>query len=123
METGIWIAQGILAAVFLVAALMKLTQPRKALQERTPYVEDLTDAQVKAIGTLEVLGAIGVVAPRAVGVVAILTPIAACGLALTMVVAAATLIRRGEYSHVPLNVVMFALAVFVAIERFGPHSL
>jgi len=123
VETGIWIAQGILAAVFLVAALMKLTQPRKALQERTPYVEDLTDAQVKAIGTLEVLGAIGVVAPRAVGVVAILTPIAACGLALTMVVAAATLIRRGEYSHVPLNVVMFALAVFVAIERFGPHSL
>jgi hypothetical protein len=37
-----------------------------------------------------------------------------------MVGAAATLIRRGEASHVPLNVVMFAAAVFVAIERFGP---
>ena len=95
----------------------------RGLQQKTPYVEDFTDAQIKTIGTLEVLGAIGVVVPAAIGVAPILTPIAACGLALTMVVAAATLIRRGELSHVPLNIVMFALAVFVAIERFGPYAL
>ena len=123
MNTAIWIAQGILAAVFLAAGLLKLTQPREALQKKTPYVEDFTDTQVKTIGTLEVLGAIGVVLPAAIGVAPVLTPIAACGLALMMVVAAATLIRRGELSHVPLNVVMFALAVFVAIERFGPYAL
>ena len=123
MNTAIWIAQGILAAVFLAAGLMKLTQQREALQEKTPYVEDFTDRQIKAIGTLEVLGAIAVVLPAAIGVAPILTPIAACGLALMMVAAAATLIRRGELSHVPLNVVMFALAVFVAIERFGPYAL
>jgi len=123
VNTVIWIAQGILAAVFLAAGLMKLTQPREALRGRTPYVEDFTDGQIKTIGTLEVLGAIGVVLPAAIGVAAILTPVAACGLALTMVVAAVTLIRRGEYSHVPLNVFMFALAVFVAIERFGPYAL
>ncbi len=123
MNTVIWIAQGILAAVFLAAGLMKLTQRREALQQKTPYVEDFTEAQINTIGTLEVLGAIGVVVPGAIGVAPILTPIAACGLALTMVVAAVTLIRRGERSHVPLNVVIFALAVFVAIERFGPHAL
>lgn len=123
MNTIIWVAQAILAAVFLAVGLMKLTQPREALQEKTPYVEDFTDGQVKAIGAVEVLGAIGVVLPAAIGVAPILTPIAACCLALTMVVAAATLIRRGETSHVPLNIVIFALAVFVAIERFGPHSL
>lgn len=123
MNTAIWIAQGILAAVFLAAGLMKLTQPRDALRKRTPYVEDFTDRQIKAIGTVEVLGAIGVVLPAALKVAPILTPIAACGLALTMIVAAATLIRRGEPSHVPLNIVMFALAVFVAIERFGPYAL
>jgi uncharacterized membrane protein YphA (DoxX/SURF4 family) len=123
MNTAIWIAQGILAAVFLAAGLLKLTQPRAALLEKTPYVEDFTDAQVKAIGAVEVLGAIGVVLPAALKLAPILTPIAACGLALTMVVAATTLIRRGERSHVPLNVFIFALAVFVAIERFGPHAL
>jgi len=123
VNTVIWIVQGILAAVFLAAGLMKLTQPREALKEKTPYVEDLTDGQVKAIGTVEVLGAIGIVLPAALKVAPILTPIAACGLALTMVVAAVTLIRRGETSHVPLNVFIFALAVFVAIERFGPYAL
>jgi uncharacterized membrane protein YphA (DoxX/SURF4 family) len=119
----IWIAQGILAAVFLAVGLMKLTQPCAALKEKTPYAEDFTDGQIKAIGTVEVLGAVGVILPAALKVAPILTPIAACGLALTMIVAAATLLRRGERAHVPLNVLMFALAVFVAIERFGPHSL
>ena len=123
METIIWVAQGILAVVFLAAATLKLTNSREDLKGKTPYVEDLTDAQVKVIGTIEVLGAVGVILPAALNVAPILTPIAACGLALTMVVAAATLLRRGEASHVPLNVVIFALAVFVAIERFGPYSL
>lgn len=123
MNTAIWIAQGILAVVFLAAGMMKLTQPRSVLAKRTPYVEEFTDAQIRAIGSVEVLGAIGVVLPAALKVAPILTPIAACGLALTMVGAAATHIRRGEYSQLPVNVVLFALAVFVAIERFGPHSL
>jgi uncharacterized membrane protein YphA (DoxX/SURF4 family) len=123
VETVIWIAQGILAAVFLAAATLKLTNSREDLKEKTPYVEDLTDGQVKAIGTVEVLGAVGVILPAALNIAPILTPIAACGLALTMVAAATVLLKRGEASHVPLNVAIFALAVFVAIERFGPHSL
>ena len=123
MNTIIWVAQGILAAVFLAAGLLKLTNTRAALKDKTPYVEDFTDGQVKAIGTLEVLSAIGVVLPAALKILPLLTPIAACGQALTMIAAAATLIRRGEYAHVPLNVVIFALAVFVAVERFGAYAL
>lgn len=118
MESAAWVAQGVLAAVFLAAGAMKLLTPRGTLERRTPYVEDLSESQVKTIGALEVLGAIGVVVPAAAGVAPVLTPIAACCLALTMVVAATVLIRRGELSHVPLNAVMFLIAVFVAIERF-----
>lgn len=117
MSTAVWIAQGVLCAVFLGAGLMKLTRPRAALREKTPYVEDFSDGQVKTIGALEVLGAVGVVLPAAIGVASILTPIAACCLALTMVVAAAILIRRGEPSHVAINAVMLALAVLVAAGR------
>ena len=123
MNTIIWIAQGILAAVFLAAGLLKLTNTRAALKDKTPYVEDFTDRQVKTIGTLEVLGAIGVVLPAALKILPVLSPIAACGQALTMVAAAATLIRRGEYAHVPLNFFILALAVFVAVERFGAYAL
>ncbi len=123
MNTIIWVAQGILAAVFLAAGLLKVTNTRAALKDKTPYVEDFTDGQVKTIGTLEVLSAIGVVLPSALKVLPALSPIAACGQALTMIAAAATLIRRGEHAHVPLNVVIFALAVFVAVERFGTYAL
>jgi uncharacterized membrane protein YphA (DoxX/SURF4 family) len=123
MNTIIWIAQGTLAAVFLGAGLLKLTNTRAALKDKTPYVEDFTDGQVKTIGTVEVLSAIGVVLPGALKVLPALSPISACGQALTMIAAAATLIRRREYAHVPLNLVIFALAVFVAIERFGAYAL
>ena len=123
MNTTIWVAQGLLAAVFLAAGLLKLTNTRAALKDKTPYVEDFTDSQVKAIGTLELLGAIGVVLPAALKILPALSPIAACGQALMMVAAAATLIRRGEYAHVPLNFFIFALAVFVAVERFGAYAL
>jgi len=123
MNTIIWIAQGILAAIFLAAGLLKLINTRAALKDKTPYVEDFTDSQVKTIGTVEVLSAIGVVLPGALKILPALSPIAACGQALTMIAAAATLIRRREYAHVLLNLVIFALAVFVAIERFGAHAL
>ncbi len=123
MNTVIWVAQGILAAVFLAAGLLKLTNTRAALKDKTPYVEDFTDGQVKTIGTLEVLSAIGVVLPGALKVLPVLSPIAACGQALTMIAAAATLIRRGERAHVPLNIFILALAVFVAVERFGTYAL
>ena len=118
MGTTVWVAQGVLSVVFLAAGSMKLLIPRETLEPRTPYVEDLTDTQVKAIGVLEVLGAVGEVLPAAIGIAPLLTPIAAACLALTMLAAATLLIRRGETSHVPLNVAMFLLAVFVAIERF-----
>lgn len=123
MNAIIWVAQGILAVVFLAAGLLKLTNTRAALKDKTPYVEDFTDGQVKAIGALEVLGAVGAVLPAALKVLPVLSPVAACGQALTMVAAAATLVRRGEPAHLPLNVVVFALAVFVAVERFGAYAL
>jgi hypothetical protein len=30
--------------------------------------------------------------------------------------------RRGELQMLPVNVVIAGLALFVAIERFGPHA-
>ena len=118
MGTAVWVAQGVLAAVFLSSGAMKLLAPRETLEQRTPYVEDLSNGQVKTIGVLEVLGAIGVVLPAATGVASVLTPLAAACLAVTMVAAAAVHVRRGETSHVALNALLFVLAVFVAIERF-----
>ncbi|MEU4342067.1 DoxX family protein [Nocardia sp. NPDC023852] len=52
----------------------------------------------------------------------ILTPIAAAGLALTMLAGAVTHARRGEVPQMAPSVVLFVLAAVIAWGRFGPHS-
>jgi uncharacterized membrane protein YphA (DoxX/SURF4 family) len=125
METVIWIAQCVLAAVMLMAGSMKLAQTKEQLlaSGSMDWTEGFTASQIKGIGVLEVLAAIGLIVPAALEIVPILTACAATGVALLMVGAGVTHLRRGEGQMVLVNAVIFAIAVFVAIERFGPHSL
>ncbi len=112
-----------LAAAFLGAGLMKLGQPRKKLADSgMGWTEDFSDGAVKAIGALEVLGALGLILPAVFDVATVLVPIAATGLALLMLGAAATHARRKEPQMIVANVVLFALAAFVAWGRFGPYA-
>jgi uncharacterized membrane protein YphA (DoxX/SURF4 family) len=97
METALWTAQVLLAAIFLATGLMKLTQPRAELAAGPMgWAADVRDVKFRAIGLLEVLGALGLILPGALGIAPLLTPLAAVGLALTMVGAIATHVRRGE---------------------------
>jgi len=61
--------------------------------------------------------------PAALDVVPIFTALAATGVVLFMLGAAATHLRRGERQMLPINLTIAAVALFIAIERFGPHSL
>ena len=86
MNVVLWIIAGLLAVAFAGAGLMKLTQPKPKLAAAgMPWTEDFSDGQVKGIGALEVLGALGLILPAALGIAEVLTPIAAVGLALLMV--------------------------------------
>ena len=60
--------------------------------------------------------------PAWTGIAPILTPIAATGLALTMVLAATVHFRRKEYQMIGVNATLFAFAAFVAVMRFGPYA-
>lgn len=124
METVIWIAQGLLAGVLLMAGSMKVTRTREQIAAAGQgWVEDFEAGQIKGIGTLELLATVGLILPAALDVVPALTAVAATGVVLLMLGAGATHLRRGEVQMLPVNLVIAALAVFVAIERFGPHSL
>jgi len=122
MSVFLWVVQGILAAMFALAGVMKSTQPKDKLAAKLPWVQDFSANTVRFIGVVELLAAIGLIVPAATGIASILTPIAAAGLAITMVLAAATHIRRKEPPGVAFNAVLFALAVLVAWGRFGPYS-
>jgi uncharacterized membrane protein YphA (DoxX/SURF4 family) len=121
MNIALWIVQGLLALVFLMGGFMKASKSKDSLKERgrsMDWVDDFSDGQVRLIGILEVLGAIGLILPGLTDILPILTPLAAVGLALTMVGAAITHLRRGEYSIIVMNLVLMALALFIAYGRF-----
>jgi hypothetical protein len=125
METVIWITQGLLAAIMLLAGMQKLARTKEQLlaSGTMNWTEDFAPGQIKGIGTLEVLAASGLIVPAALDVAPILTALAATGVVLLMLGAAATHLRRGERQMLPINLVIAAVALFIAIERFGPHSL
>jgi uncharacterized membrane protein YphA (DoxX/SURF4 family) len=122
MEIVVWVLQILLALAFLGAGVMKLVRPRPALvSSGMGWADDYSDGGVKGIGALEVLGAIGLVLPAALGIAPILTPIAALGLALVMAAAVVVHLRRKEQVVAPL--VLGVLALVVAVLRFGPYPL
>lgn len=123
MNTTLWIIAGVLALAFLAAGLMKLTQSRSTLVDSGQgWAADVGDGAVKAIGAVEVLGALGLVLPALVDVAPVLVPLAATGLAVLMVGAVVVHARRREVPNVVVNVVLLALAAFLAVQRFGPHA-
>jgi uncharacterized membrane protein len=124
METALWIVQALLAVIFLITGTTKLTRPRTQLAAGPmPWAADVTDAQFRTIGLLEVLGAAGLIVPAMLGIAPALTPLAAVGLVLTMVVATHVHVRLGETERVVVPILVLLLALFVAVERFGAHAL
>lgn len=122
MNIVLWIVAGVLALAFLAAGLMKVSQPKEKLAASMGWVDDFSPGTVKFIGTMEILGAIGLILPAATGIAPVLTPLAATGLAVTMILAAIVHARRREPQMIIVNAVLLALALFVAIMRFGPQS-
>ncbi|HZE37343.1 MAG TPA: DoxX family protein [Stackebrandtia sp.] len=121
MNIALWIDAGLLALVFAFAGVNKLAIPHQKLAKAPGggWVLDFSPAFVKALGAVEIVGAVGVVVPRLVGIAPILVPLAATGLGAIMIGAAIVELRRGERAHALLNVFYLALTVFLAVGRFA----
>lgn len=119
MNIALWIVQALLAVAFIMAGAIKLMQPKEQLAAQMPWVDDFAPTTVKLIGALEVLGAIGLIVPLLTGILPWLTPLAALGLALTMLGAMATHVRRHEYPSLVPNLILLLLAAFVAYGRLA----
>ena len=63
------------------------------------WVLDFSAGFVKALGAVEILGAVGLILPALLDIAPILVPLAAVGLALIMVGAATVTFRRHEFKH------------------------
>jgi hypothetical protein len=120
VNIALWIVQGLLALVYLAAGVLKVVRPRERLvaSGNFDWMKDSSDTGVKAVGLVEILGALGVILPWLTGIASILTPIAAVGLVMVQVGALRVHLVRNERRPLPVNVLLLLLAAFVAIGRF-----
>lgn len=124
MNVVLWVVTVLTALPFLGAGITKLTRSKQELFDRgMTFVEDFSPRAIKAIGLLELLGALGLLLPGITGIAPFLVPTAAVGLAIIMGCAITVHMGRGEFSRLGINAVLLALAVFVAIGRLAVWPL
>ena len=119
MNVALWIAAVLLAAVALTGGVLKSFVPkaRLAAQHGGEWVEGASVGFVKGIGALEILAAVGLIAPRAVGIAPAMVPVTALCWVLLMIGAMITHGRLGQTKLVLVNLVYLALAAFIALGR------
>ena len=118
LHITLWVAQVALALMFLMAGFMKLAQPIEELAKSLPWASQVPEAFVRFIGLSELLGGLGLILPAALRIKPVLTPWAAVGLAVVMVLASGFHVSRGESSVIGMNFILAAVAVFIAWGRF-----
>ena len=121
MNTAVWVFQVLLALMFLAAGIRHLIITEQKIKERPDdIIADFTILQVRWIGLLELLGAIGVILPWWIKIVPILTPISAIGFSITMIVALGLFLKHRVFRRAPLQIVILIMSIIVAIVRMRP---
>jgi uncharacterized membrane protein YphA (DoxX/SURF4 family) len=118
MNISLWAAQILLAVILIWAAAMKLFQPIEKLSAMWPWTEQVPVALLKFTGIVDLLGALGLVLPMLLHIKPKLTPIAAIGIVVLMIVASIFHISRGEASSIGVNIAFAVIAAFIAWGRF-----
>lgn len=111
--TRLWIAQSVLAAIFLFAGGFKLVLPAAVLAAQS----HLPGGFIKFIGVCETLGALGLILPGLFHIRERLTPLAASGLVIIMIGAVVTTLLQGQGAAAILPAIVGLIATYVARGR------
>ena len=123
MNIALWIAQGLLAAMYLMAGVLKTFQTARA-KEQMPWAKERSDQFVRFVGVSEILGALGLTLPLVTGILPWLTLLAAVGLCIIQLLAIFTEhLPKKEFNIIPFNIVLLALAVFVIVGRWSLFTI
>ena len=121
MNIGLWILQGCLSLLFITFGYMKLVKSKDELKglDTLHYVDDFSERNLKLIGILEVLGAIGLILPQLTGILPWLVTLSSFGLVITMLVAMIVHLRRGDGpKSVMINIILLLISSFITYGRF-----
>ncbi len=117
MNIILWVLQVLIAMAFVAAGYNHALRFDQ-IKSQMKWVNDVPRGLVTFIGVCEILGGVGVILPAVTRILPWLTPLAAAGLALIMLLAAGFHLMRREYPNIIFNLVLMVLAAFVAYGRF-----
>jgi hypothetical protein len=115
MNLVVWSVQWFLALFFLAAGLPKIIG--RGLERWTGF-NDLPRPLTLFIGVTEVFGAFGLVLPMATGVLPWLTPLAAAGLAISVLMASGFHLRNDERLAAVETTLWASIASIIAVVRW-----
>ena len=122
MNKLLWFFHIVLTLAMAVFGLQKVLLPIPDLvSQGMLWIEDFPAYQVRGIGALEFLGALGLNLPYLVKALPKqLVALAAGGLALTMIGAVIThLMRQDPAASIGITCVLFAMSATLTVKRFG----
>jgi uncharacterized membrane protein len=122
MHIGAWVLQIFFGIYFVAVGVLHFVVP-EGLPGQMAWMYELPTWLHYASGTAEILGGLGLILPGLTRIKPELTPLAAAGLALVMLGAAAWHLPRGEVTNIVGNLVMAGLLAFVAYVRWRRHPL
>ncbi|MFF9587221.1 DoxX family protein [Streptomyces achromogenes] len=109
MNIAYWIVAGPLALFYLYAGAMKVSRGRDRLRPMMAWVDRVPLPVVRGLGTVEILGATGLILPPVTGIAPPLAPAAATGL-LVLQIGAVAVHLTGEDRRITLNVGLIVTA-------------
>jgi len=120
MNIALWIGQALLAFVCVVSGSLKSTQSRERMIETGQTAAKIVPLPLmRTAGVTELVAVLGLILPWATGVAPVLTPVAATGFGVTMLLALTVHTRLREPRAVATNLGILAVCAFVAIGRFA----
>lgn len=120
MNIALWVGQILLAFICLVSGSMKSTQSRERMLATGQTAAKIVPMRyLRTAGVSELFAVLGLILPWATGVARVLTPIAATGFGVVMLLAATVHTRLREPQNVATNMGILAVCVFVAIGRYA----
>ncbi len=113
---SLWVAQLLLAAVYIPSGLMKLTKPLAELAQQMAWTADLPRL-VPIAGAADLAAGLGLILPALTRIAPRLTVWAAIGATVLQVLAMGLHASRGEFGVLPINAILIALQLFVIWGR------
>ena len=129
LHIALWILQVLWGVFFCFTGFGKILCYRPdvwnhTLHQPVAWFSAVPQGLFVFIGVCEFLGGVGLILPAMTGIKPKLTPFAAIGLALIMVLAAIFHIVRGEFSFfVPMNLVLAGVSTLIAYGRLMARAI